>query len=212
MRSLAALLVLAASLGGSLVALPALADEPGVTVGEAPKPPAAPAPAPPVAPVPGPYAVPYYVAPPWWALPPRVTERRSKAMMNTGIVLWGVGGVVTGVGVGLFVIAESAGCAVPDFAGGTPTGSAGAPKRRGESHRGAGESLGTARQALSLCGDPSAVNLGLGVLAAGALGSGAGIPLFVLGNQKQPVKRATDALEAPVLRVGAGSAELRWSF
>jgi hypothetical protein len=194
MRSPAALLVLAAS----LVALPAAAEE---------SPLAAPA-VPAVVAAPVPYAAPYSVPPPWWALPLPVTERRSKGMMITGTIFFGVGGVVTIIGAGLLAVAESPSCNVEDVHPLPPMGEHGSPRSHGRS----GETLGTARQAFMLCGDPSSVNLGLGVLAAGVLGSGVGIPLFVLGNQKGRVQRNPDSAEVPVLHVGAGSAELRWSF
>ncbi len=109
MRSPAALLVLVASLSGSL----ARAEEPApAATAPLPVPPivAAPLPVPPIVAAPPPYARPYYLPPPWWALPVPIKERHSKGMMITGIAFFGAGAVVTTAGLALLGIAESGPC------------------------------------------------------------------------------------------------------
>jgi hypothetical protein len=162
------------------------------------------APAPVAAPVaPAPYPVRYVMpAPPWWALPVPVTERRSKALMATGIALWGAGAIASVAGAVIFIPSALSRCIADSF-----PGTSGSPKHR----RGGGERLGTARQALG-CGDTDMQTVGMATLTAGILGSLAGIPLFVIGNAKVPVRPGADSSLLPSLRVGAGSARLSWTF
>jgi hypothetical protein len=133
-------------------------------------------------------------------------ERRSKALMATGIVLWGAGAVVSAVGTAIFVPAATNPCF---FVAGSPRGPGPTPPKR--AHGGGGERVGTARQALG-CGQQSDVDLGMALLTGGIVGSLAGIPLFVVGNWKVPVQPRSEAALVPDLRVGAGHVDLRWAF
>jgi hypothetical protein len=201
-RLLTSSLVLAVS----VVSLPAGATEPLPAPAPLPAVPATPDPGRPV-----PYPAPSYddLAPPWWALPPRVTERNSKGLWATGITLWGVSAVLTAVGAALAVQEASQSCVFDDESPPPPGGERAA--HRPLSGAGRGEPLGTARQALDGCGQP---DTGLAVLAAAFVVGGAAIPLFLVGN-KRVVKKppgSTPDSAIPALRIGSSGAALRWTF
>jgi hypothetical protein len=201
MRLLLASLALAAPLSISSLAL---AQTPPAA------PPAAPQPASPTAAPPPmmPYAVPY-VPYGYWAPYPQapVTERRSKGMMITGIVLWGASGVATVVGTSLFILGIGSTCIELASA----PGSAGAAARPSFHPSSAGERIGSAQQAFSGCGGPNPA-VGFGIMTAGILSSLVAIPLFVVGNSRVPARPHDEISLAPTLRMGVGNASLSWNF
>jgi hypothetical protein len=119
-------------------------------------------------------------------------------MMVSGIVLWGAGAALTGVGTGQFLSHE--GCSVSEVAGSAPR----------PLSAGSGERIGVAQQAFSSCNDSLGV-AGFAMLIAGQIASVIAIPLFVVGNGRVPIGHGI-AGPKPELRVGAGSAALRLSF
>ena len=133
-----------------------------------------------------------------------VTERRSNGMRITGIAMFAAGGVVSAFGGVVFGAVSSTGCpqfaiAIEEDGGGPPPPSPSAVHER----------IGSARQALNGC--DTSPELGLGLIAAGALVAAAGIPLFVIGSKQVPVRPEIGSL-IPVVRVGAGNGSLRWTF
>jgi hypothetical protein len=114
--------------------------------------------------------------------------------MVSGIVLWSAGASLTGVGAAQIV--TNALCRPPQPLPPRPAGA------------GAGEQLGVATQAVC---SPSLSTTGVAMVIAGQLASVIAIPLFVVGNGRVPLGRGMAALR-PELRVGAGSAALRFSF
>ena len=53
--------------------------------------------------------------------------------------------------------------------------------------------------------------LGLGIIAAGALTAVVGIPLYVIGSKQVPARPATGKL-VPAVSLGARNGSLRWTF
>jgi hypothetical protein len=131
-------------------------------------------------------------------------ERRSKALMATGIILWAAGAVASAVGTAFFVPPATRQCFF-DGLGPGPT-----PPRRARGKAG-GERVGMVQQALG-CGQQDQIDLGMALLTGGIVSSLVGIPLFVVGNWKVPVQPRSEAAFVPDLRVGAGHADLRWAF
>jgi hypothetical protein len=124
--------------------------------------------------------------------------------MATGIVFWGAGAIVSGIGAVMFAGAAGSVCEVAFGGGGPP------PKRaHPRAHGAGGERIGTAQQALG-CSQQD-TDRGAAVLSGGLLGSFVGIPLFVVGNTKVPASPREASL-VPRLQVGAGGADLRWAF
>jgi hypothetical protein len=193
MRSPAAPLALAAlaALALGLAAAPARADDAA---------PAAPPPAAPALPVysliPPPYGVPPGAPAPYgpWMRPPALVEgRANNAMRNAGIVFFAVGVAATLVGVVFLAgsLIDTQQCEVFPV---EDRGSLGPFLRGG---------TGVAREALSLCNvghAPGAASIGIGA-TLGIIG----VPLFVVGNKAVLVP-------APAVRLGAGTATLRWTF
>lgn len=155
------------------------------------------------------YTVPYALYPAAYARPRGsmaarpVTERRSDGMRITGITMFAAGGVISAFG-GVMVGIASTGCA--DFATPIEDGGGGtSPPSPEPAH----ERVGSARQALNGCN--TSPELGLGLLAAGALVAAAGIPFLVIGSKQVPVRPTIGNL-VPVVSLGAGHGTLRWTF
>jgi hypothetical protein len=144
---------------------------------------------------------------------PPVTERRSPAMVATGAALWFAGALAAVPGAGVLFAQALGTCQVfPDEA---------SPDRRSpfrtrsmtRAASGGGELVGTAQQAFSIpCNQEGPIPLGAGLLSAGVLLGGIGIPFFVIGNQRVPARPRGDAAWVPALQIGAGTADLRWNF
>jgi hypothetical protein len=216
MRVLALAALAAAAL---LASAPAFADEPSPSTPTAATPaaPAGPLPAAavPVHAAPAPssrpvYSVPdaiypaaYAMPPPAWAPAPLVTERRSNGMRITGIALFTVGGVISAFGGVVFGAVSATGC--PNFAIRLEENDGPPPPSPEAVH----ERVGTARLPLNGC--DTSPELGLGLIGAGALVAAAGIPLFVIGSKQVPARSEFGNL-LPVVRLGAGSGSLRWTF
>jgi hypothetical protein len=198
MRSPAALATLAAL---ALAAVPAVAAEPA---------PAAPAPAPatPAAPAypmtPAPYLVPYGMVPVPYSTPPPygawtqpfafVEGRTSNAMRITGLVFFGLGAVTTTAGAVVLFASELQSCGYAI----DPVANRHAPFQRTRR-----ELIGVAQEGLTSCdGGPTA---GAATIAVGALLGVVGVPLFIVGSKSALVP-------APAVHLGAGTADLRWSF
>jgi len=143
-----------------------------------------------------------------------VTERRSPGMMMTGTALWVAGGLASVAGVGVLVYPLLEPCRdepIPfDDPPPSPPGDRRAPRH--SRAPGGGERLGTAQQAFSACDEGLGSVLGAGLLVAGLVAGVSGIPLFAIGNQRVPARPRGDDAWVPDLRIGAGSADLRWRF
>jgi hypothetical protein len=200
MRSSAALAALATL---ALAAAPARADDPVSAGGTEPPAPAAPPPAAPALPayslIPPPYGVPPGAPAPYgpWMRPPVLVEgRANNAMRNAGIVFFAVGVTATLVGVVFLAgsLIDTQQCEdVP-----VPV-----EDRASTTHRGLRGGLGVAREALTLCDvgpAPGAISVAIGA-TLGIIG----VPLFLVGNK--PV-----LVPAPAVRLGVGTATLRWTF
>jgi hypothetical protein len=165
-----------------------------VALAAAPAAAADPAPAPAYPMTPAPYFVPYGMVavpngPPPFAF---VEGRTSNAMRITGLALFGLGSVTTTAGAVVLFASELQQCAIIGFeARATPF-----------QHR-RPEAVGVAREGLAQCDDGP--GKGAILIAVGALLGVAGVPLFVVGSKAALVP-------APAVSVGAGTAELRWSF
>lgn len=149
------------------------------------------------------YAPGYAVAPyptyyPTWMGAPPVTERRSNGMRITGIALFAAGGVISAVGGVIFGAVATTGCQDIVFA-----------EDDGPSPAAVHERVGSARQALNGC--DTSPELGLGIIAAGALTAVVGIPLFVIGSKQVPARPAIGNL-VPAVSLGAKNGSLRWTF
>jgi hypothetical protein len=203
----ASLVASASASADTSAAAPPVAAPPPAAAPVLTAPPAAPAYPAPLAYAPG-YPPPYWIyppsgagaPPPYWTPIAPPTERRSPALRNTGIVLFGVGGAVTVVGAVMFFSALANPCVVFDtLDGGQPAGGLEASHER----------VRSAHQALSAC-DTDPV-LGLGLMGVGLATAVVGIPLFVIGTKQVPARTTTGKL-VPELSVGAGNGSLRWTF
>ncbi len=128
---------------------------------------------------------------------PHARARRSTGLMVTGIVLSGLGASALGAGIALFVQSDGAA---------TCTTSHWEPSYYG------GYDYGSYAYDSEPCEDETMHDVGTGLIIGGGSALGLGLFMTVFGASKKGGAAAARAPAVPDVRVGLGTASMRWTF